>query len=300
MMQSSSSFQDAVSSEYPIGIAELVLSRLQPELTASGRHVGDRVETEARSEPAAVDRAVDVSSLEAGSGSWPHPGFRPTAGPDRDRDRCCLARDLHDGPIQELLAASYQLACLRQQIDDGVSTATLGEQVEALRRDLLDVVWDLRGVIRELRPSGLQEFGLRSAIEGYVAALQRKLPECAPRFVLDIAESFHDIPPSLAFALFRVGQEAIRNAVRHAGASGVSVALERRGTALLLTVRDDGRGFEVPKDLDAFAERGHFGLVGIAEQIELAGGTWRIVAAPGRGTAVMVRVPLGGTGDGGG
>lgn len=212
----------------------------------------------------------------------------------REEERMSLARTLHDGPVQDLLAVSYQLAALQSVIDGGRTNSGDSPRVvlDRARHELLDVVGQLRGMIGELRPAGLAEFGVAAALEGYVAGLQRQATDELPAIFLDVTPEAEDLPPSLAISVFRIAQEAVRNALKHAGADEVTVFIERSGSDVVLEVHDDGRGFAVPARLNNFSETGHFGLVGIAERVEQAGGAFTLDSASGTGTTIDVRLPL--------
>ncbi|HKG27458.1 MAG TPA: ATP-binding protein, partial [Thermomicrobiales bacterium] len=107
----------------------------------------------------------------------------------------------------------------------------------------------------------------------------------------DVDADADGLPPPLARSVFHIAQEALRNAVRHAKADEVSVCVERSNGTVELEVHDDGRGFEVPYRLHSFADAGHFGLVGMAERVEQAGGSLTVESAPGAGTTVIARLP---------
>ncbi len=203
-----------------------------------------------------------------------------------------LARDLHDGPVQNLLAISYQLARLRQSVHSDPPADESASPLTTLRRDVLAVVDELRGLISELRPPDLAEFGLPIALNGYVDWLLRTAGEHRPDIVLDLDAASVHVPQPLALTLFRVAQEALRNALRHGAACQVVVALRRHADEVVLQVSDDGRGFEVPPRLSAFVASGHFGLVGMAERVSQAGGALTIKSSPTTGTTLRVRLPL--------
>ena len=169
---------------------------------------------------------------------------------------------------------------------------------EAARRDVLGVVAELRDVIGELRPPGLAEFGLQAALEGYLAQLRREAGDRLPAIALDIDSQVIDLTEPLALTLFRVAQEALRNALRHSGASEITFGLRRSVDDLVLVVRDDGSGFRMPARLNDLTDAGHFGLAGLAERVDQADGQLTVTSAPGAGTTIAVRLPAaGGRGD---
>jgi two-component system sensor histidine kinase DegS len=164
--------------------------------------------------------------------------------------------------------------------------------MEQARKLLLAVVGQLRGVVGELRPPGLVEFGLPTAVRGFVTGLQRKGGDALPTICPDLDDHAADLPQALTVTLFRIVQESVRNALRHAEAREIVVALRMEPSSVTVQVRDDGRGFVVPDRLDDFARTGHFGLVGLVERVEQADGEMNITSSPGMGTILTVRVPV--------
>ena len=111
---------------------------------------------------------------------------------------------------------------------------------------------------------------------------------------LDAAESSADggdrLPPDFEITCFRVVQESITNALRHAAARRVEVRIVRRADALTLSIRDDGQGF-APSILDDAAARGHLGVVGMRERVRARGGLFKLTSSPGAGTTIDVELP---------
>ena len=167
---------------------------------------------------------------------------------------------------------------------------------QSLRTNLLDVVQQLRSLIGELRPVGLEEFGLPAALQGYVAELEQQEGEGMPEVSLQVDGAFVDLPQPLAVTLFRIVQEALRNALRHADARRVTICLGQLDGKVMLRVSDNGCRFQMPPRPNAYAESGHFGLVGIAERVDQAGGELTIESSPGAGTTITASVPLNASG----
>ncbi len=109
---------------------------------------------------------------------------------------------------------------------------------------------------------------------------------------LDMAGEDMAMPLAVSLPLFRAAQEALHNALEHAHARHVTLSLRVHAGDVALSVRDDGVGFAVPASLDILARAGHFGLVGIAERVALAGGEMSIMSQAGEGTVITVRIPV--------
>jgi PAS domain S-box-containing protein len=197
-----------------------------------------------------------------------------------EEERLRLARELHDGPVQDLLAVRYQLL-----------TRPDRPAPPAIRERLLDVIGQLRGIIGELRPAGLDDFGLLTALEEYAAQLRRDLEPGGPTILLNLDPGGQTLPSTVATCLFHVAQEALRNALTHARADQIRLTLGLDSGTVTVRVADDGTGFVVPPRLAALARRQHFGLIGLAERVEWAGGQLTIASAPGAGTIVTIQLP---------
>jgi two-component system sensor histidine kinase DegS len=161
-------------------------------------------------------------------------------------------------------------------------TAELREKVSRYRRSIEDAVVQLRGVVSTLRPIELED-GLGPAVRKLALLV---MDQGGPQ--IDVADQlgasrFDDAAEA---TVYRIVQEAITNAFRHARATNVSIVLSLRDRALSAIVEDDGRGF----DPDA-VPAGHYGLLGMRERAALAGGVLTLDSSPGRGTTVRVEVP---------
>jgi signal transduction histidine kinase len=191
---------------------------------------------------------------------------------------------LHDGPIQRLSALALNLEQVKRsvgsgQIDDGLLARTQQSLSLEIRR--------LRLMMGELRPPALDEHGLSSALRDHAINICRGSG-------LEFREDFATVtrvPDEVETALFRVAQEALTNIVRHARASTVSLSLNTSPGAVVLIVEDDGVGFD-PESNGTGSGFDHFGLVGMRERVELAGGSWSVTSAPGRGTKIVAAIPV--------
>jgi len=150
----------------------------------------------------------------------------------------------------------------------------------------------------ELRPATLDDLGLTVSITDFAEEFGEQ-HGLAVHLDLLPEESDVWLPEDIALTLFRALQEALRNLVRHAEARQAWVTLEIKGeidsrqpTAIVLTVRDDGQGFVVPRRLGLLTAEGHFGLAGLKERLAMVGGTLAVRSGPGMGTEVVAEIPL--------
>ena len=197
----------------------------------------------------------------------------------REAERLRIARELHDGPVQQLHGLR-----LRMRQEPAVRAGERDPGVE-----IQEVVDEVRAISEDLRPPALGPFGLAAALEAMGHRASRQHPH-----VTVIADVESDDSRGLArpeeevqLALFRIAQEAMNNALEHANPS-VIVLRYRPLPARQLEVTNDGRDFAWPADLGTLREGGHFGLVGIAERVELIGGRLEVLAREGGGTRMRV------------
>jgi signal transduction histidine kinase len=204
-------------------------------------------------------------------------------------ERSRLARDLHDALIQRLFSLNLTLEAAAATAV-GPDPAPTVEAIHQARGLVDSALAELRTLIFELRPPALEADGLVGALGKHAELLSRA--HAVPVTVTDVRPPGAPGPTAAGEReLWRVAEEALSNALRHAGASAVTVRVEAdgdRGGRTLLSVADDGVGFD--PDARSIASR-RLGLVSMRERVEAAGGTFEIVSAPGRGTTVRASVP---------
>ncbi|MDX6618682.1 MAG: two-component system, NarL family, sensor kinase [Gaiellales bacterium] len=195
-----------------------------------------------------------------------------------ERERRVLAQDLHDGAIQNLLAA-------RHDLDGPAREAPDGPEARA-HATITATVAQLRGTVADLHPYLLEQAGLTAAIgQAARAAAER----AGFALELDLEES---APASNDRAVLRCTSELLSNVVRHARAAHVTVQLRHEGAVDRVRVQDDGVGFD-PVAATASVHAGHIGLVSLRERAEALGGALTLASAPGAGTTATVTIPRG-------
>jgi signal transduction histidine kinase len=206
----------------------------------------------------------------------------------QEGERKYLARELHDELGQYLNAIKLDAVAIS---DSGGQDpqASIDASLAIIRA--VDHVHGVVGdMIARLRPVGLDELGLAAAVEHCVDQWAKRLPDT--RFELSVDGNFDDLSESLSLTLYRLVQEGLTNVYKHANANRVEVALERVKSAggetdeLGLTVADDGCGME------AGVRTSRFGLSGMRERVEMAGGSFVLKSAPGCGLRFTARLPV--------
>lgn len=199
----------------------------------------------------------------------------------REEERRRLARELHDELGQSLSALRAEAAVLAAR-PEAATMAAAGERIGELSAQLLG---GLQAVLDDLRPAGLDRFGLAVALQGLVAAPRRRADGQPLDCRLSLPEAGLDrLPAGMAVHIYRIVQEALTNAARHGDAGHAEVELELIGDALRITVDDDGHGA-------AGAVPGH-GLLGMDERVRALAGSLHLDTAGGAGLRLRVELPL--------
>ena len=199
-----------------------------------------------------------------------------------ERERGAISRELHDELGQQVTAIkSVSLAIARRAaaIDPGI------EQSARLVMDCADQIYDgMHRLVARLRPLALDHFGLHDALIDLLADCQLQHPALA--LSVNLPESLDDLDDALATAVYRIVQEAVNNALRHAHASRLEVQIIAAAQGLQLEVTDNGSG-----QLAQFDAPGHFGVAGMRERVQALGGSFSLVQVQPGGVSVRVSLP---------
>ena len=198
----------------------------------------------------------------------------------QEDERRRLARELHDETGQALTSILLGLKSL-EDLDD---VAALGQGVAALRARVVATLQDVRRLAVELRPAALDDFGLEAALERLTAGFAE---QTGLKVELESRLQDDRLPEEVETVLYRIVQEALTNIVKHAQASRVSIVITQKPGAVGAVIEDDGRGFDPDQSVD-----GGIGLIGMRERVALLDGSMTIEAAPGKGTTLVIEVPV--------
>jgi signal transduction histidine kinase len=198
-------------------------------------------------------------------------------------ERNRIAREIHDNLAQEILGASVQLELVARLMPH--STDAARTHLDRARSLVRSSIAEARRYVWDLRSQSLDDRDLPSAL----AEMTRRLTaESRVQTQFEVSGTFRALPPQVENNLLRIGQEAVNNAVRHAGADVITVSLSFDAENVRLSVRDDGCGFDSGND----GSDGHFGIVGMRERAAEMGGSVSVNSRPGEGTEVSVGVPI--------
>jgi two-component system, NarL family, sensor histidine kinase UhpB len=196
----------------------------------------------------------------------------------QEEERARIARDLHDEVNQSLTGLLLRLEAMREKAPPELAGALA--EVRTLANQALQ---ELLALARQLRPTALDDLGLKAALAGHVAAVGR---QSGIETSFESAGDIASVPQDVQVVAYRVAQEALSNAVRHSGAAHLNVRLEREDGSVELSVADDGRGFTFEQ-----ASRG-LGLAGMRERALLVNGELQVESRPQVGTKVRLLVPI--------
>lgn len=186
-----------------------------------------------------------------------------------EAERKQLARELHDGVLQNLVFVRHKIR----------PDTELGGHLD-------DIILTLRRVIKAQRPSSLDR-GLAPALEDLVGEMRNLAGENGPKITWHNQAGGISVPDEQATAIFRIAQESISNAIRHARATNIDVSLVQENGTLVLAIEDDGSGM-----LPVFASDDHYGLVGMRERAIMIGADLRVISSGNEGTKILMEYQL--------
>jgi signal transduction histidine kinase/ligand-binding sensor domain-containing protein len=200
-------------------------------------------------------------------------------------ERARLAREIHDTLAQGFVGISSQLDAVAMSMPESANPAR--QYLDMARRMARHSLTEARRSVMDLRAAALEGQSLASALE---SGTRLWTAGSGVDVNVDVSGSESALPQEVEQHLLRIAQEAVANALKHAGPSKIWIKLNMEARKLYLRIVDNGHGFELG---DAFSSRGgHFGLIGMRERAERLGGELRLASHPGEGTEVEVKVPL--------
>lgn len=205
----------------------------------------------------------------------------------QESERRRMAGDLHDGVTQAIASLTFHLSAAEVALGDG-DLAYVSDQLQAAR-SLADVAFgEARSAITGLHSPVIDDLGLAAGLVSMARAV--------PNLHVEVDVQDFALAEHVGTSLFRIAQEAVQNVVKHAGADKAVVRLVKHGRSVVLSITDDGRGFEAPGQISDLPHgrpaTSRYGLAGMAERVHLIGGRLSITSQLGEGTRVEVVVPI--------
>lgn len=206
----------------------------------------------------------------------------------QEEERKRISREIHDGPAQSLASLTMRIDYCLAQIND---PEVLEKELQDLKDSIARSLKDIRRFIFDLRPMALDDLGLIPTLEQFITGFKARTKVSVN---IDVTGERKGMPLERELAVFRVVQEAVNNAYRHAKADSIHLflAFEHEKKRLSGVVKDDGEGFDFPAVKKNYSSLNKLGLISMEERIRLAGGFFEIISTPGEGTIVSFWVPL--------
>ncbi len=204
----------------------------------------------------------------------------------QEEERKRISRELHDETIQALVVLSRQLDALASS-GKGLSEKN-SLLLEELRQQTNNVMQGVRRLSQDLRPAALDRLGLLSALE-WLASDVTEYSGIATK--IDVLGTERRLPEEVGLVLFRITQEALRNVWRHSQATEAEITVEFDQSKIMITVSDNGKGFNLPETIGDLARDGKLGLPGMQERARLLSGTLTVQSQLGRGSSITVEIP---------
>lgn len=202
----------------------------------------------------------------------------------QEAERARIAHELHDDTVQALVAIAQSIDLASNWVEKDPARAAV--MLKTARTQAVETVEGLRRLIANLRPPALEELGLIPAL----TMLAENEDDTA--ITIKATGEQRRLHETYELTLFRAVQEAVHNAQRHGAAHHIAIQVDYKTNEVRLAVHDDGKGFQLPEDVDFLTKQGHFGLIGIRERVHHLNGDVHISSKPGQGTELRVTLPL--------
>lgn len=205
---------------------------------------------------------------------------------NQEAERQRLAKELHDGPLQELHSLDFALVVIARMLADEQAK----EQWSHMRTVLQTAARQIRTLCQDLRPPALEPFGLGVVLRSLAENFQQRYPQL--KVELDVTEDGQRLPHLYRITFYRICQQALRNIAQHANAQRVSIILRLQESQVIMTISDDGCGFSAPAALLELAQEGRFGLFDCFQRAAAIEGKFAVETAPGHGVRLSLTAPL--------
>ena len=205
----------------------------------------------------------------------------------QEEERKRIARELHDDTIQALVVLSRQLDDLASKAKGLSKDEKL--QLEILWQQTNTIMEGMRRLSQDLRPATLDRLGLLPALEWLASDVEK---HSGITVEVKTAGAERRVAPEAELVLFRIVQEALRNVWRHSEATSAQVTVEFYDNKTRMTVKDDGKGFNLRSSMGDLTKDGRLGLAGMQERARLLGGSFKLESEPGKGTTVTIEAPI--------
>ncbi|WP_039944536.1 sensor histidine kinase [Thermicanus aegyptius] len=202
----------------------------------------------------------------------------------QEEERKRVAREMHDGPAQSIANLVLRTEIVEKVLNQN-EAETARKELQVLKKMARDSLSDVRKIIYDLRPMALDDLGLIPTLRKFVDAYIDRYHLYIDFKVVGMEER---LPSTTEVAIFRLVQESLNNIIKHAEATMVQVLLEFKPLKLTIRIKDNGKGMPA----EALKKENSFGLIGMKERVKLLQGEMEIRSKPGRGTEILIQVPI--------
>jgi two-component system, NarL family, sensor histidine kinase DegS len=202
----------------------------------------------------------------------------------QEDERKRLSREIHDGPAQMMANVMMRSDLIERVYKERGATEAISE-IRSMKKMVRSALYEVRRIIYDLRPMALDDLGLVPTLKKYLQTIEDYHKTTSIQFT-NIGEDKR-LPSNYEVALFRIIQESVQNALKHADAMTVQVKLEIKRDHIMAVIKDDGKGFDINE-----SKPESFGLLGIRERVELLEGELTIHSKIGTGTLVIIQIPM--------
>ncbi|MBS4190244.1 sensor histidine kinase [Bacillus sp. FJAT-49705] len=202
----------------------------------------------------------------------------------QEEERKRLSREIHDGPAQMMANVMMRSDLIERVYKERGGDEALRE-IRDLKKMVRSALYEVRRIIYDLRPMALDDLGLVPTLRKYLQTTEEYHKTMKINFT-NLKEEKR-LPAKYEVALFRLIQESVQNALKHAEASEIKVGLEIDSSKVVAVIKDDGKGFDIQEK-----KKNSFGIMGMRERVELLEGQLSIDSKAGKGTIVVIQVPI--------
>lgn len=209
-------------------------------------------------------------------------GFKIIEAQEEERKK--LSREIHDGPAQMLANVIVRSDLVERTFNERGTNQALVE-IKELKRMVRDALYEVRKIIYDLRPMALDDLGLVPTLRKYLSTIEEY--NKSTRILFTVVGIEKRLPPKYEVALFRLAQESVQNAMKHAESNEIQVKLQLTDEKGTLSIRDNGKGFET-----SLKNEKSYGIMGMRERVDILEGEIDITSSRGSGTLVFIQIPL--------
>ncbi|KON86276.1 histidine kinase [Sporosarcina globispora] len=202
----------------------------------------------------------------------------------QEEERKRVSREIHDGPAQMMANVMMRSDLIERVYKERGADEAITE-IKDLKKMVRNALYEVRRIIYDLRPMALDDLGLIPTLKKYLTTIE-EYHKSTKIYFANVGEE-RRLPPQYEVALFRLIQESVTNALKHAGAKEIHVKIEINNSRVAVVIKDDGKGFNIREK-----RPGSFGIMGMGERLELLDGQMSLDSKLGKGTIVIIQVPL--------